>query len=63
MDEAKEKYGNRTEKEKNNFYCRVMDVKVRKWYIKGEGSREGCIYECKLDYISAVGTESVPEKM
>ena len=32
--EAKEKNEGRTEMEKKNFYQRVMDMKMRKWYIR-----------------------------
>ena len=33
-DEAKEKNERRTETEKKKFYCRVLYMKLRKWYIR-----------------------------
>ena len=38
--EAKEKNGNRTETEKKNLYWRVLDMRLRKWYIQ---EKEGAV--------------------
>ncbi|MPC80126.1 hypothetical protein E2C01_074694 [Portunus trituberculatus] len=32
--EAKEKNGKRTEIEKKNFYWRVLDMRLKKWYLR-----------------------------
>ncbi|MPC82373.1 hypothetical protein E2C01_077036 [Portunus trituberculatus] len=32
--EAKEKYEKRTEMEKKNFYWRVPDMRLKKWYLR-----------------------------
>lgn len=36
MNEAKEKNDQRSEEEKNRFYWRVVEEKIKKWYIKRE---------------------------
>ncbi|KAK3878776.1 hypothetical protein Pcinc_016587 [Petrolisthes cinctipes] len=36
IEDAKEKNEQRTETEKNKFYWRVLDGKLKKWYIKKE---------------------------
>ena len=40
IDEAKEKNANRTEEEKNVFFWRVLDMRIRKWYLRREGNGE-----------------------
>ena len=36
----KEKNGNRTKTEKKSFYWRVLDMRIRKWYIQ---EKEGAV--------------------
>ena len=40
VEEAKEKNENRTEEEKNLFFWKVLDMKIRKWYLKKERKEE-----------------------
>jgi hypothetical protein len=40
IEEAKEQNDNRTEEEKGVFFYRVVDMKIRKWYIKREEKEE-----------------------
>ena len=37
--EAKEKNGQRSEAEKNTFFWRVLDGRIKKWYVKGEQTK------------------------
>ena len=38
-EEAKEKNDKRTEIEKKTFYWRVLDMRLRKWYIQDQGQK------------------------